>query len=343
MESVIKLMMHDVEHALIAMMRHVVMPLWLWHFLYQKSSCRHHPCSAPATPLVAKSKQMVASFPLLALAYPLAAAPGNKGRQRYAPKRRKGAVRQRPSDGRGAAPTGASDSLPPPPRPTQLGGSFPTYYTCRHCYEDTLMEELMLQDSTLTVSSPYGASSSWYNMDDDDSKSDALRDPVYALQVLPNCRIVEISNSIKGLAKIISEIPEFEFMLQQAPKGSLVIHALACTGHVQQGTTRSQTSKTSTSSRRCYIGIVEKEISSCTQGFQQGAIVVLLLLQIMQFSPDVAAVVSLSKCQRGMMLWPNPNLPVGLANVDVDMKMLSSALSETSRGLCLLAVHANFW
>jgi hypothetical protein len=68
----------------------------------------------------------------------------------------------------------------------------------------------------------------------------------------------------------------------------------------------------------------------------------LLLLQIMQFSPDVAAVVSLSKCQRGMMLWPNPNLPVGLANVDVDMKMLSSALSETSRGLCLLAVHANF-
>jgi hypothetical protein len=107
-----------------------------------------------------------------------------------------------------------------------------------------------------------------------DFKSDALRDPVYALQVLPNCRIVEISNSIKGLAKIISEIPEFEFMLQQAPKGSLVIHALACTGHVQQGTTRSQTSKTSTSSRRCYIGIVEKEISSCTEGFQQGAIVV---------------------------------------------------------------------
>ena len=94
------------------------------------------------------------SSPLLALAYLLAASPGNKGRQRYAPKRRKGATARRPSDGRGDGATSA-DPLPLPPRPTKPSGPFPTYYTCRHSYEDTLMEELTLQDNTLTVSSPY--------------------------------------------------------------------------------------------------------------------------------------------------------------------------------------------
>jgi hypothetical protein len=166
-------------------------------------------------------------------------------------------------------------------------------------------------------------------MDDDDSKSDALRDPVYALQVLPNCRIVEISNSIKGLAKIVSETPEFQFMLQQTPKGtSLVIqHALA------PGTCKGQRDpKLARRARLVADAISElwkKRFPAARKDSNKEQL--LLLLQIMQFSPDVAAVVSLSKCQRGMMLWPNPNfLPVGLANVDIDMKMPSSALSETS-------------
>jgi hypothetical protein len=122
-------------------------------------------------------------------------------------------------------------------------------------------------------------------MDDDDSKSDALRDPVYALQVLPNCRIVEISNSIKGLAKIVSETPEFQFMLQQTPKGtSLVIqHALA------PGTCKGQRDpKLARRARLVADAISELWKKRFPAARKDSNKEQLLLLQIMQFSPDVA-------------------------------------------------------
>lgn len=109
-------------------------------------------------------------------------------------------------------------------------------------------------------------------------------------------------------------------MLQQAPKGSLVIHALV------PGMCNKGQRKLARRARLVADAISElwkKRFPAARKDSNKEQL--LLLLQIMQFSPNVAAVVSLSKCQRGMMLWPNPNLPVGLPNVDVDMKMPSSA------------------
>jgi len=260
---------------------------------------------------------MVAASPLLAVLYLLAAAPGNKGRQRYAPKRstkRKRAPNRQPPNA--AAPK--EDPLPPPPPPTDPSGPFPTYFTCRHTYEDTLMEELHLEDPSLVVTLPYLGLVR--------VESDGVpRDLVYALQTLPNCRIVEVSNSIKGLAKAISEIPDFGRLLQEAPKGSLVIHALVpgmCKGQREPKL-----------QRRAYLvtdALMEmsKKRFPAARKSQTPSEESLLLLQVMLLSPDIAAA-SLSTCSPlndfTGMVWPNPNLPVGLANVDIDVKMPSSA------------------
>lgn len=264
--------------------------------------------------------------PLLALVYLLAAAPGNKGRQRYAPKRGK-----RASNRKGAVPKQQPDVLPPPPPPTNPNGPFPTYYTCRHSYEDALLEELLLldDDSSITASSSVCPGLVCIESTTSDDKRHTFRDPVYALQVLPECRIIKVSNSIKGLAQAIGEITEFSPILQEAPKGSLVIHALVpgmCKGQREPKLLRRANLVADALSELWKKRFPAARKDDCKEEC--------LLLQIMLFSNDSAAA-SLRKCRRSLddndnnfmtMCWPNPNLPVGLANVDiVDTKMPSSA------------------
>lgn len=262
---------------------------------------------------------MVASS-FVTILYLLAASFSSKGRQRYSPRR----GNKRPRSGR--RDDGAKkeeDPVAPPPPPTVPEGPFPSYFTCRHTYEETLIEELERQTQTAHISSPFPG---LVRIEGDDT---FVEDPIYALQSLPNCRIVQAPNSIKGLAKEISSIPDFIEILAKAPRASLVIHAVVpgmCKG---QREPRWQ--------RRAYLvadavldlwqkhfpAARRKKVNESPQTKGEPC-----LLQILLLSPDVAAV-SLAPCRPlpsfPSIRWPNPYLPSGMAKVDIETQMPSSA------------------
>ena len=128
-------------------------------------------------------------------------------------------------------------------------GPCPTYYTCRHTYEQTLIEELQrLSSNKGTVSSPYPGVVMVENNEipcttliashDDTGRTNTIGskrqlfwDPIYALQVLPQCHIVQCSNSIKGLARSIATLEQFQNLLsscgqQSQSGGQLAVHAV---------------------------------------------------------------------------------------------------------------------
>lgn len=120
-----------------------------------------------------------------------------------------------------------------PPPITKVNGPWPTYFTCRHTYEDALMEEILRESRKLSgnpeqesiiVTSP---APGLIRVDDIKDILPESYDPVYALQTIPNA-VVVTSSSIKGLAKAIySEILEqsnaqvLANQLRSAPKGCL--------------------------------------------------------------------------------------------------------------------------
>ncbi|KAI2501149.1 FtsJ-like methyltransferase [Fragilaria crotonensis] len=150
-------------------------------------------------------------------------------------------------------------------------------------------------------------------------------EPIYALQALPECRIIEVPESIKGLARAITEIAHFKELLASARQGSLSIHALVpgmCKGQKDPILQRRSTLIAETTHeifKNQYPAAARKGDSSMDEQW---------LLQILLLSPDVLAV-SLGRCQRipsfPNCVWPNPSYPLGLANVDISMKMPSSA------------------
>lgn len=269
-----------------------------------------------------------------------------KGRQRYAPKSRSNGYannqntkrRKGEQDGRKPSQTQVEENiLPVVPPLTDPRGPFPTYFTCRHTYEETLIEEITrYSPDDLDVQASSSAPGLVYveglSSNDENESNQHVWDPVYALQSLPNCRIVESPNSIKGLARAIAEIDDFACLLATAPRGSLAIHALV------PGMCKGQ--KDPVWQRRAHL--VTEAIADIWKGQfaaarkpkkdEGGAPMIEhqeLLLQVLLLSPDVAAA-SLSLCQSTNTLsparWPNPNYPVGMAQVDITtQKMPSSA------------------
>ena len=108
--------------------------------------------------------------------------------------------------------------LPPLTTPNDV---LPTYFSCRHTYEQALMDEIQRhvkgllherhiepkstadeynpQERVVSVTSP---SPGLIRVDDPDQILPRLYDPVYALQILPDAIVVK-STSIKGLSKTI--------------------------------------------------------------------------------------------------------------------------------------------
>jgi FtsJ-like methyltransferase len=238
---------------------------------------------------------------------------GTKGRQRYDPKRGNAKVVLNDEGNQTVEP------LPPPPPQTDPAGPFPTYFTCRHTYEDTLIEELVRTMPTVQASSPYPGLVRIEN-----AFIQGFFEPIYALQALPECRIVEVPESIKGLARAVTEIQEFQEQLAHAQKGSLSIHALVpgmCKGQKDPILQRRSSLIAETTHE-----ILKHQYPAARKGEGQSGED--WLLQILLLAPDVVAV-SLSKCQRipyfPSCVWPNPAYPLGLAKVDISMKMPSSA------------------
>ena len=143
---------------------------------------------------------------------------------------------------------GKQQDVHPMPELTTPSSLRPTYFTCRHTYEETLMNEIHRYvvkntqnnshkkyseiDGTMTSSvvssiSPYPG---LVRVEDEMNVLPLYYDPVYALQTIPNAVVVS-GTSIKTIATSIfdallgNEHGDRE-KLRSAPRGSLSIHAL---------------------------------------------------------------------------------------------------------------------
>lgn len=157
-----------------------------------------------------------------------------KGRNRYSRSGKKRTSRGNldPARNDGNKKNTKLEFIPPPL--TKPNGPRPTYFTCRHTYEDALMEEIQRELSRnggderegIRIDSP---SPGLVCVGNGSSRLPDSYDPVYALQTIPNA-VVVTSTSIKGLAKVIfSELLDEEEsssndlvqQLRSAPRGSL--------------------------------------------------------------------------------------------------------------------------
>ena len=99
----------------------------------------------------------------------------SRGRKRYT----RDGIKKRPSNNND---DNRQEELYPLPSLTVPNGPRPSYYTCRHSYEDTLIDEInrfvdTSCDGKVITSSPYPG---LVRVQDDDSILPALYDPVYA-------------------------------------------------------------------------------------------------------------------------------------------------------------------
>lgn len=274
--------------------------------------------------------------------------------------------RQRQARGGGI---GSSSSTPKstkleciPPAPTGPKGPWPTYFTCRHTYEDTLMEEIqrevsMRQLSTdkakIVLDSP---SPGLVRVDDPSGLLLNHYDPVYALQAIPDAVVVK-SDSIKGLAKAVnsallgsaetkedeenedSRCDEVHALLRLAPRGSLAIHGLVpgmCKGQpnpVMLNRSQRVADELSKILKKGYAAARKQSDEDQQSNIRENP--ERWVLQVLLMAPDVA-VASLTKCLDigpGKSFWPNWQTPMGLSKVDITGRMPSSAYRKLMEAL----------
>ena len=276
----------------------------------------------------------------------------DKGRKRYKPDGRKKRPVSPVSDG-------STQEVVPLPPLTATNGPRPTYFTCRHSYEGTLIDEILrfAPNDEASVTSPYPG---LVRVDDGASLPGDF-DPVYALQVLPDCVVVS-AESIKSIAREVDRallggeggdamLPgnDDERSLEQrqrllaAPKGSLAIHPLV------PGMCKAQPSPVmlNRATKVCEELLqMQKKLypaarRSKTKQMRDGPLLAMprgerWLLQVMLQSPTLA-IASLSKCDHvgpGYRAYrPCLDHPLGLAKVDIQEKMPSSAYRKLSEAL----------
>jgi 23S rRNA C2498 (ribose-2'-O)-methylase RlmM len=247
----------------------------------------------------------------------------------------------------------SQDLAPPPPLTDPNADMLLFYFTCRHTYEDALMEEIQRatksSDKT-TISSPSPGLVRVTTTDENVSLQDL--DPVYALQVMPHCHVIQ-AESIKQLAvsalrslglddessSVDSKLAQQQ--LRQAPRGSLAIHALV------PGMFKGQREPVM---KRRAGKVGEQLVTLLKKGYpcarkrsaaasDENNSSKKWILQILLFSPEVVGV-SLTECKQqqqhglgGAGLWPNWKYPAGLANVDIEGPMPSSAYRKLLEAL----------
>ena len=287
---------------------------------------------------------------LMTLAYAYLLATGTGGTRKGA--RDKFRKRYKP-DGRQRSKTVSDGSkqqeVDPLPPLTTANGPRPTYFTCRHSYEGTLIDEILrCAPGEASATSPYPG---LVRVDDGASLPDGF-DPVYALQVLPDCVVVS-GESIKSIAREVDRALlaggddkralEQRQRLLTAPKGSLTIHPLV------PGMCKAQPSPVmySRATKVCEELLqMQKKVypaarRSKTKQKQDGPMQATpegerWLLQVMLQSPTLA-IASLSKCDHvgpGCRAYrPCLYHPLGLAKVDIKEKMPSSAYRKLLEAL----------
>ena len=246
------------------------------------------------------------------------------------------------------------EELHPLPPLTVPNGPRPIYFTCRHSYEHTLIDEINRYASRnggeVHAISPYPG---LVRVEDDDCILPMFYDPVYALQSMPQA-VVVTAESIKSISKqVLSALlgvgsedddnettidrisQEQHDRLRSAERGSLSIHCLV------PGMCKAQT-KPVMQHRSDKVG---EEIAKMTKKMFPAArkapageepTRTRWLLQVMLQSPNIA-VASLVECEKKgpgkNSFWPNYVHPVGLAKVDIVEKMPSSAYRKLMEGI----------
>lgn len=271
-----------------------------------------------------------------------------QGRKRYT----RDGVKKRSSGGG----ENRQDELRPLPPLTLPNGPRPSYFTCRHNYEGTLMDEIQrCADESVRTSSPYPG---LVRVDDDLNTLPSLYDPVYALQGIPNSVVVS-AESIKGLAReilaallggndggIIDEQSEtLREKFSAAQRGSLTIHPLVpgmCKGQtnpIMQN--RSQKIGEEVSKMLKAIYPAARKVTQDENGVEI-APREQWVLQIMLQSPTIA-VASLTECKHvgpgKNAFWPNRNHPLGIAKVDIEERMPSSAYRKLMEGIECMGIR----
>ncbi|KAL7554944.1 hypothetical protein ACHAWF_018507 [Thalassiosira exigua] len=278
------------------------------------------------------------------------------GRKRYArdgTKRKPSSASDPSSDA-----TRWRDEIRPLPPLTVPGGPMATYFSCRHNYEGALMHEIQrkarMAGGTAKFSSPYPG---LVRVEDCGDALPDMYDPVYALQILPRCVVVK-AESIKGIAKEVvasllgadnDVVPDAESearrqRLRAAARGSLTIQPLVpgmCKGQARPILKR-RAEKIGEEMERMlakgYPAARRAPIAS-DSGSRPEQPIERWALQVMLQSP-VVAVASLEECQRigpgGGGLWPDATRPLGIAAVDIEERVPSSAYRKLMEGIeCL--------
>ena len=243
----------------------------------------------------------------------------------------------------------------PLPSLTETNGEKPFYFTCRHTYENILLDEVnryaKKSGGEILATSPYPG---LVRVEDKDGVLPTFYDPVYALQTMPQCIVVS-AESIKGIANEIMNsllggdaesvddddeaIRLRRESFRRAPKGSLTIHALVpgmCKGQtkpVMQHRCEKAGEEVMKMMKKVYPAARRAPIDENGNRIEPKE---RWILQMMLQSPNIA-VASLIECRfigpGQNAYWPNTAFPVGLAKVDIEEKMPSSAYRKLMEGL----------
>ena len=267
---------------------------------------------------------------------------------------------------------------PLPPLTTKHSTILPTYFTCRHTYEDTLINEIQRYvineklDGQILATSPYAG---LIRVDDEMNILPMYYDPIYALQTMPQAIVVS-GDSIKNIATSIYEgllgngyneimnnnnsnsnnvttenesLHSIKERLRSAPRGSLSIHALVpgmCKGQtkpVMMNRSEKVGEELTKMFQRSYPAARKKAFVN--ENVNQDDNInedEKWLLQFMLQSNTIA-VASFTQCKvvgpGKDAHWPNWHHPLGLADVNIEEKMPSSAYRKLMEGLDCMRMH----
>lgn len=286
-----------------------------------------------------------------------AAGRGGLGRNRYT----RDGIKKRPAND-SKNDSSKQGKIHPIPPLTALNGPRPSYYSCRHNYEDALIDEIQRFVRSLGSGGEVIALSpcpGLVRVEGDIDLLPSFYDPVYALQSIPNC-VVVTAESIKGIAREVtaallgdesdaviadetSHVTRQRFSMAQ--RGSLVIHPLVpgmCKGQTNPFWLRRSEKigeELSTILKKRYPAARKVALDNDGNRIQPNE---RWALQMMLQSPNVA-VASLAECRHvgpgQNAYWPNSIHPLGLAKVDITERMPSSAYRKLMEGIECMGVR----
>ena len=251
----------------------------------------------------------------------------------------------------------------PLPELTLPSGPRPSYFTCRHGYERTLIDEIQRHVEKSLSENRHGISATTpypglVQVEDKNGMLPISFDPVYALQCMPKCVVVS-AESIKSVARevlsallgdengnIVDEVAHHSRQqLLSAERGSLAIHPLVpgmCKGQSSPVMLNRATmicEELSKMLKKSFAAARKAPLDENGETIQPKD---RWMLQLMIQAPDVA-VASLTKCQfigpGESAYWPNYLYPLGLVRVDIEERMPSSAYRKLMEGIECMGIR----